>query len=173
MARGLLSALKGEHDRQVSSRAAEIYESSGIDPRLVDPLLIELAAQELLLYRAYSRGITLKIDERIHNEHALSTIEGRFGQRYEYFAKRMQHMLDYIRLRRDQNRCRSAELINYLTGENNAPTCGKCDLCSPKNTELPWKPNVRLYGERLEVDVRLAVLGTIRDHNGVYGRGHL
>jgi len=169
-ARGLLSALKAEPDRQVSYRAAEIYESSGIDPRLVDPLLIKLAAQELLLYRAYSRGITLKIDERIQNEHALSTIEGRFGQRYQRFAERMQHMLDYIRLRRDQNRCRSAELINYLTGENNAPTCGKCDLCSPKNTELPWKPNLRLYGERLEVDVHQAVLGTIRDHNGVYGR---
>ena len=108
-ARGLFSALKAEPDRQVTYRAAEIYEASGIDPRLVDPLLVKLAAEELLLYRAYSRGITLKIDERIQHEHALSSIEGRFGQRYRHFEERMQHMLDYIRLRRDQNRCRSAE----------------------------------------------------------------
>ena len=164
-----MSALKAAPDRQVTYRAAEIYQESGLDPRLVDPLLIKLAAQELLLYRAYSRGITLRIADRIQNEHELSAIAERFGQRYQRFAERMQHMLDYIRLRRDQNRCRSAELINYLTGDNNAPTCGKCDLCSPNNPDLPWKPDVRLYGERLEVDVRMVVLGTIRDHNGVYG----
>jgi hypothetical protein len=79
-------------------------------------------------------------------------------------------MIDYANTKRDQNHCRSADLVDYLTGENNAPACGKCDLCSPTHAQLPWRSDVRLYGERLEVDVRMAILGTIRDHNSVYGR---
>jgi ATP-dependent DNA helicase RecQ len=170
-ARRLFSTLKAEPTHQVTYRAAEIYAQSGIDPRLIDPLLVKLAAQELLLYRAYNRGMTLKIDEHIHNDRELLTIVNRFSQRYQRFEVRMQRMLDYIWLKREQNSCRSADLINYLTGENKAQPCGKCDLCSPTYAQLPWNPNVRLYGERLEVDVRQTVLGTIRDHNGVYGRG--
>ncbi len=167
----LLRTLKAEPERQVSYRAATVYEQSGIDPRLVDPFLVKLAAQEQLLYRAYSRGITFTIDERIRNNRELSVIEDRFHHRYQRFEQRLQAMIDYIHLRKDQNRCRSAELINYLTGKNDAPFCGKCNLCSPTDTQLPWRSDVRLYGERLEVDVRLAVLGAVRDHDGIYGRG--
>ena len=67
-------------------------------------------------------------------------------------------MLDYIKLRPGQSRCRGAALINYLTGRDDAPLCGKCDLCSPTNEHLPWDPGIRLYGETLPVDVRLATL---------------
>jgi ATP-dependent DNA helicase RecQ len=173
-AHSLFRALKAEPERQVTYRAAQVYAQSGIDPRLVDPLLVKLAAQEFVLYRAYSRGITLTIDEqRIRNDRELTAIEGRFGQRYQRFEKRLQDMIDYAKLKREQNRCRSAELIDYLTGEHNTPTCGKCDLCSPTSEQLPWQPNVRLYGERLEVDARLAILGAVRDHNSVYGRSTL
>jgi hypothetical protein len=66
--------------------------------------------------------------------------------------------------------CRSAALINYLTGRDDAPLCGKCDLCSPTSEHLPWDPGVRLYGEKLAVDVRLALLGAVRDHNGFFGK---
>ncbi len=169
MARSLFSALKAEPEHQVTYRATEVYAQTGIDPRLIDPLLVKLAAQELLLYRAYSRGITFKFNQRIHT--MINAIEARFSSRYKRFEERLNRMIDFTKLKREQNRCRSAELINYLTGEDNTPACGKCDLCSPTNAQLPWNPGVRLYGEHIEVDVRMAVLGTIREHNGVYARG--
>ena len=170
LAERLFRVLKAEPEHQVSYRAAEVYEQSGIDPRLIDPFLVKLAAQELLLYRVYTRGITLKLDERIRSDRELSVIEGQSSRRYQRFEQRLQAMIDYANTKRDQNHCRSADLVDYLTGENNAPACGKCDLCSPTYAQLPWRSDVRLYGERLEVDVRMAILGTIRDHNSVYGR---
>jgi hypothetical protein len=60
--------------------------------------------------------------------------------------------------------------VNYLTGRSDTPPCGKCDLCSPTSESLPWDPGVRLYGQPLTVDVRLAVLGAVRDHDGWFGR---
>ena len=60
--------------------------------------------------------------------------------------------------------------MNYLIGRGDTPPCGKCDLCSPTSESLPWDPGVRLYGQPVAVDVRLAVLGAVRDHDGWFGR---
>jgi hypothetical protein len=79
-------------------------------------------------------------------------------------------MLDYVTLRPGQGRCRSAYLVNYLTGHDNAPRCGTCDLCSPTGEHLPWDPGVRLYGTPLQVGPRLALLGAVPDHDGWFGR---
>ena len=59
---------------------------------------------------------------------------------------------------------------SHLTGRDDAPLCGKCNLCSPTSEHLPWDPGVRLYGEKLAVDVQLALLGAVRDHNGFFGK---
>lgn len=164
----LLTALGAEQDRQVFYRANQMYEQTGIDPRAIDPILVTLAEREMLLYRAYNRGMTLQLSAQLADTTYLQTIEQRFASRYQRFEERLAAMLDYIRLRPGNQHCRSAMLINYLTGRDDAPLCGKCDLCSQTNEHVPWDPGVRLYGEPLAVDVRLAVLGAIRDHNGIF-----
>src|SRR5262249_19734358 len=141
---------------------------TGIDPRVIDPLLVKLTERELLLYRAYNRGITLSLSDQLSDTTYLQAIEQRFASRYQRFEERLTAMLEYIRLRPGNQHCRSAALINYLTGRDDAPLCGKCDLCSPTNEHLPWDPGVRLYGEPLSVDIRLAVLGAVRDHQGIF-----
>lgn len=168
LAARLFDTLGAAQDRQVFYRAAQVYEQTGIDPRVVDPLLVRLAERDLLLYRSYSRGITLTLDAQLSDAAYLQAIEQGFAGRYQRFEERLQAMLDYIKLRPGQNRCRSAALINYLTGHDDAPLCGKCNLCSPSNEHLPWDPGTRLYGEPLPVDVRLATLGAVRDHNGYF-----
>src|SRR5207248_1173206 len=100
----------------------------------------------------------------------LRAIKERFADRYRLFEGRLQAMLDYTQLRPGQGHCRSAHLVNYLTGRSDTPLCGKCDLCSPTSESLPWDPGVRLYGEPLSIDPCLALLGAVRDHNGWYGR---
>ena len=157
-------------DYQVSYRAAEVYEITAIDPLTVDPILVKLTERDTLIYRAYSRGITLTVSPGLTDDAHLVAIEQGFAARYQRFEERLQAMLNYIKLRPGQQRCRSAALINYLTGCDDAPLCGKCDLCSPTSEHLPWDPGVRLYGERLAVDIRLALLGAVRDHNGVFGK---
>ena len=164
----LFTLLGASQDRQVTYQVAQAYEQAGIDPRLVDPILVKLAERDMLLYRAYSRGITLTLGAQLTDATYLQAIEQRFAHRYQRFEERLEAMLDYIKLRPGQQRCRSTALINYLTGRNDAPLCGKCDLCSPTNEHLPWDPGVRLYGEPLPVDIRLAVLGAVRDHNGIF-----
>jgi hypothetical protein len=164
----LFDALGAEQDRLVFYRAAQIYEQTGIDPRSIDPLLVRLAERDLLLYRSYNRGITLTLNAQLADAAYLDTIEQRFADRYQRFEERLQAMLDYIKLRPGQDRCRSAALVNYLTGRDDAPLCGKCTLCSPTNVHLPWDPGIRLYGEPLSIDARLAVLGAVRDHNGIF-----
>lgn len=79
-------------------------------------------------------------------------------------------MLNYAWLSTGQNRCRSAELIDYLTGQDSAQPCGTCDLCSPTSLDLPWDPGRRFYGEKATIYARLAVLGAVRDHNGIFGK---
>ena len=161
----LLTCLNAAQDRQVFYRAAQVYEQMGIDPRTIDALLVKLAERDLLLYRAYSRGITLTLSEQLSNTSELQAIEQRFASRYQRFEERLTAMLDYIKLRPGNHHCRSASLINYLTGRDDAPLCGTCDLCSPSSDTLPWDAGVRLYGEPVPIDVRLSVLGAVRDHN--------
>ncbi len=168
LAARLFDALEAAQDRQVSYRAAQVYEQTGIDPRAIDPLLVRLAERDLLLYRSYNRGMTLTLDARLSDTAYLQAIEQGFAGRYQRFEERLQAMLDYIKLRPGQNRCRGAALINYLTGRDDAPLCGKCDLCSPTSEHLPWDPGIRLYGEPLPIDVRLTALGAVRDHNGYF-----
>jgi len=168
LAATLFTALNAAQDIQVSYRATQMYEQTGIDPRVVDPLVVKLAERDMLLYRAYSRGVTLVVSEQLADARNLQAIEQRFANRYQRFEERLQAMLDYIHLRPGQSRCRGAALINYLTGREDAPLCGKCDLCSPTSENLPWDPGIRLYGEPLSIDLRLAILGTVRDHNGIF-----
>ena len=170
IAETLLRTLGAAQDYQVAYRAGQLYEDTGIDPRAVDPILVKLAERDMLLYRSYSRGITLTLRPGLTDDALLVAIEQGFAARYQRFEERLQAMLNYIRMRSGQGRCRSAALINYLTGHDDAPRCGKCDLCSPTSEHLPWDPGVRLYGEKLAVDVRLALLGAVRDHNGVFGK---
>lgn len=168
IAANLFATLGAEQDRQVSYRAAQVYEQTGIDPRIVDPILVKLAERDMLLYRAYNRGITLLLGDQLSDTTYLQAIEQRFANRYQRFEDRLTAMIEYIRLRPGNQHCSSAALINYLTGRNDAPLCGKCDLCSPTNEHIPWDPGVRLYGEPLSVDIRLSVLGAVRDHNGIF-----
>ncbi|HEY0753736.1 MAG TPA: RecQ family ATP-dependent DNA helicase [Ktedonobacteraceae bacterium] len=170
LATRLFSELGAVPDHQVTYHALDIYQATGIDPRLIDPLFVRLAERELLLYRSYSRGVTLKVDPAIKQKEQLQRIEQRFMGRYQRFEERLQAMLQYAWLVTGKNRCRSAELIDYLIGQETGLVCGKCDLCSPTRLGLPWDPGRRIYGEKARIDARLAILGAVRDHNGIFGK---
>jgi ATP-dependent DNA helicase RecQ len=170
LAASLFEFMGATAERQVSYRAADWHTATGLDPRAVDPLLNRLASQELLIYRPYARGMSFSLDAGLTDPARFQAIEDRFAGRYRQFEDRLQAMLDYVRLQPGQGRCRGAHLVNYLTGRTDALPCGKCDLCSPTSTSLPWDPGVRLYGQPLAIDIRLAILGAVRDHNGWFGR---
>ncbi len=170
LAEALFRQTGAEQDYQAKYHAARFFEQESLDPRAVDPLLNRLAGNNLLLYRPFSRGITLRFDEVTLQSASLAGIEERFAERYRLFEGRLQTMLEYIRLQPGQGRCRSATLVNYLTGQNDTPPCGKCDLCSPTQEDLPWDISVHFYGEPLRVDPALAILGAVRDHNGWLSR---
>ncbi len=167
----LFTTIGARLDKQATYHAARVYRETGLDPRTVDPLLTRLGERDLLLYRPYSRGTTLKLEEELSEQTNLVAIEQRFAHRYQRFEERLQKMLEYIYLSRGQNHCRSAYLVNYLTGNTNATPCGKCDLCSPTSENLPWRPDLIVAAEPLQIDPRLAVLGAVKDHNNVFGRG--
>ncbi len=166
----LFDAIGAERDRQTTYQAASVYRATGLDPRRVDPLLVQLAERDLLLYRAYQRGITLTIAAGLIDGTNLQAIEQRFAGQYRRFEERLQHMLSYIHLRPGQNRCRSAYLVNYLTGTSDTPPCGKCDLCSPTSEHFPWRPDFLVAAEPLHIDPRMAILGAVRDHNSIFGK---
>jgi ATP-dependent DNA helicase RecQ len=166
----LFGAIGAALDRQVTYQAATVYKATGLDPRRVDPLLVRLAERDLLLYRSYSRGVTLKTEAGLAGRANLQAIEQRFAAHYERFEERLQKMLDYIHLQRGQGRCRSAYLVNYLTGDTTATPCGKCDLCSPTSEHLPWRPDLVVAAEPLHVDPRLVLLGAVKDHNNIFGQ---
>jgi len=166
----LFDAIGAARDRQARYQAAAVYRETGLDPRRIDPLLVRLAERDLLLYRSYSRGVTLKTELGLANRANLQAIEQGFAVRYAHFEERLQKMLDYIHLQPGQNRCRSAYLVNYLTGENNATPCGKCNLCSPTSEHLPWRPDLVIAAEPLRIDPRLVILGAVKDHNNIFGK---
>jgi ATP-dependent DNA helicase RecQ len=166
----LFSAIVAKLDKQATYHAAKMYRETRLDPRMMDPLLTLLAEHDLLLYRPYSRGITLKLGKELSEQANLIAIEKRFAGRYQRFEERLQKMLEYIYLQPGQNRCRSAFLVNYLTGTTNATPCGKCNLCSPTSENLPWRPDLYVAAEPLRIDPRLAVLGAVKDHNYIFGK---
>ncbi|MBI3977800.1 MAG: RecQ family ATP-dependent DNA helicase [Chloroflexi bacterium] len=166
----LLGWLRATAERQVTYRAADVLAATGLHPAIVEPLLIQLGGRDLLIYRPFQRGITVMVQSSLDDAQRLEAIEQRFAERYRRFEERLGVMLEYVQLRPAAGRCRSAFLVNYLTGRTDTPPCGKCDLCSPTDEELPWDPGVRLYGEPLSVDPALAILGAVRDHDGWFGR---
>lgn len=166
----LFDAIGAAQDRQARYQAAPVYRQTGLDPRRIDPLLVRLAGQDLLLYRSYSRGVTLTMQAGVADRANLQAIEQRFAARYERFEERLQKILEYIHLRAGQSRCRSAYLVNYLTGENTAIPCGKCDLCSPTDENLPWRTDLFIAAEPLRSDPRLVILGVVKDHNYIFGK---
>ena len=166
----LFDAIGAALDRQAKYHAATVYQETRLDPRSIDPLLVRLAERDLLLYRAYSRGVMLHIEPELADGADLNAIEQRFAGRYARFEERLQTMLEYIHLRGGQNRCRSSYLVNYLTGDTRATPCGKCDLCSPTNVNLPWRPDLYIAAEPLRIDPRLVILGAIKDHNTIFGK---
>ncbi len=171
LAAALLDHLSASPERQVTYQAAEFYRATGMDPRAVDPLLATLAQQEMLLYRPYLRGMTLIVSPDLARAPDLDRIEQRFADRYQRFEARLQAMLAYIRLQSGQGRCRAAYLVNYLTGRDDTPPCGRCDLCSPSSQGLPWDPSVRFYSEpEQKVDPYLTILEAVRDHDAYFGR---
>jgi len=166
----LFAAIGAVPDHQATYRATEVYRETGLEPRLIDPLLVQLAERDLLLYRAYSRGITFTLEARVTDDTNLQAIERHFVGQYERFEERLQKMLEYIHLPLGQNRCRSAYLVNYLTGTTETPPCGKCDLCSPTSEHLPWRPDLFVSAEPLGIDPRMAILGAVRDHHAIFGK---
>src|SRR5207244_1303540 len=60
LARLLFVYLGAASERQVSYRADTFHAATGRDPREVDPLLNRLAGQEWLIYRPFSRGMTVR-----------------------------------------------------------------------------------------------------------------
>ncbi len=168
LAAALFGALGATPDCLVTYRAAQHAPVANIDPRQVDRLLVDLAARDLLLYRSYSRGMTLQFAATLADA-PLAALAARFAARYDQFERRLQAMLAYIDLRSGGNRCRSAHLVNYLIGATDTPRCGRCDLCSSTETDLPWDATQRLYNAPIAVDLRQAILEAVRDHDGMFG----
>ena len=166
----LFEAIGAAQDHQARYDAVEFYRKTKLDPRRIDPLLVRLAGQDLLLYRSYSRGVTLTLEAELADRANLQAIEQRFAARYQRFEERLQKMLEYIHLPRGQGRCRSAYLVNYLIGEYTTTPCGKCDLCSPTSESLPWRTDLFMATEPLRIDPRQVILGTVRDHNNIFGK---
>src|SRR5207253_4585289 len=108
LAATLFDAIGAAQDRQATYQAASVYRETRLDPRRIDPLLVRLAERDLLLYRSYSRGVTLHIELELADRADLNAIEQRFAGRYERFEERLQTMLEYIHLRGGQSRCRSS-----------------------------------------------------------------
>ena len=75
----LFEAIGAALDRQATYHAAAVYRETRLDPRSIDPLLVRLAEHDLLLYRAYSRGVTLKVGEELSDKTNLNAIEQRFA----------------------------------------------------------------------------------------------
>ena len=115
LAMRLFAAIGASVDHQATYNATSVYKATGLDPRLIDPLLVRLAERDLLLYRAYSRGITLNIAAALADGANLQAIEQRFAGQYERFEERLQHMLAYIFLQSGQHRCRSGPATSTPT----------------------------------------------------------
>lgn len=160
-------------DVTVRYQALAFYAATSHDPRQLDALLNRLAGQDLLIYRAFSRGLSLRLTSSLADEATLlTTTLARFTNRYQQFEERLQAMLDFISLRAGQNHCRNAYLTDYLSGAalgTSAP-CGKCDLCSPAGLDLPWDPATRLYGQPLALNVGMELLRAVATHDNIFGR---
>ena len=147
----------------------------GGDPFETTVLLNRLSelASEKFIFRPYTRGITLRIQTlaQTESEIAFQRLSDFFYERYAHFEKRLKDMLDYVHL--PAGHCRRAFLENYLSGQQDASSCGKCDHCAP-SFRLPWSDQLveanirRRPPERQErrLDAALIVLEAIRDHNG-------
>jgi len=154
----------------------------GGDPFAATVLLSRLSElePEKVIFRPYARGITLSLlvlsdEERVV---AFDRLSAYFYERYHRFEERLQIMLDYIH--QPGATCRRVFIENYLSGREDAVSCGKCDHCAPSYL-VPWndqivEANIRYSSpdkRESRADAALVILEALRDHNGYFGQNTL
>jgi len=172
--RSLFEALTSEFgfaaDMRSYYRALQFVSKTGSDPSDVDRLLHQLAQREDLIFRSFARGSSFEVGERAHDDKAIGEAVATFQERFAQFSLRLQDIIRFAGLSRDQGSCRAAFLVDYLTRGGDTGSlaerhykCGKCDLCSP-DYPLPWSTAAVVAPEPLEVAPAMAVLEVVRDH---------
>jgi ATP-dependent DNA helicase RecQ len=162
--------------------SATSWMATGGDPFEAMHLLQRLSelSPERCIFRPYTRSITLHLQPLSHAEkevgcRELSTF---FYSRYTRFEERLQAMLDYIH--QSQDSCQRLFIENYLSGHKNTTPCGKCGHCAP-SYDVPWNEQIidanvfwKTSGQQeYAIDVTMAILEALRDHNGYFSQNTL
>ncbi len=163
---GLAQDVRGHY------RALPFVAATGTTPFAVDALLHRLAMTGDLIFRAFARGSSFRRGAKATSGDAAESAASSFKERFHQFASRLEDMVRFCELGAESGRCRSAFLVDYLTGGGESARCGKCDLCAPDHP-VPWTTAAVAAPEPLEIEPTMAVLEAVRDHDAQYGAGTL
>lgn len=120
----ILRAYTGSFDHLVTIDEHGLINKLGIKRSTLHKLLEKLKAMDVIEYKAPHNGPEVEwTEDRLDHNHLYISPET-YDKRKEDALKRLSRMLDYL----SNKECRSQYLLSYF-GEENPPTCGKCNYC--------------------------------------------
>ncbi len=134
----------------------EAASSAGMEPTDLESRLLDLAADELVGYRPFSRALRLDV---VAGEWDRDAVTGRLAQLQRASSRRLEAMVEYVRARS----CRRRAVLTYFD-EEASPACGNCDACTGLPDVLTEVDPLRYRDTPLVTrHVRDSIVGLVRE----------
>lgn len=119
--------------RRVEVNLLNLAARLDVDPSVLDAILVQVAADDLALYRPWEKGMTVMPHRRLR-EGTRYDADAQAAAHHKALRDKLDMMIAYAEA---TTGCRRAMILRYFGEEPVTERCGQCDLCVPE-AEYPW-----------------------------------
>jgi ATP-dependent DNA helicase RecQ len=140
----ILRTYQGAFNNFVNINEPQLARFLKIAPSRLRQALKVLEQDRIIEYRPYKETPQIIFTQPRTTLNNLTIDQKRYKFLKERHQKRIAKAIEYATI----DQCRSQVLLSYF-GENNAPPCGKCDVCTNRNSDAMSKRQFENYQHRI------------------------
>lgn len=132
----MLKYLDAPSYRSTNVILLELSQACGLPILEIERCFVQLALKGVILFRAYEKGIHLRLLPKLLVEKSFSMDSEHQSEIFESLELKLDLMVQYATTSED-GKCLRKQILTYFGETNPASRCGNCSICNPE-LELPW-----------------------------------